>query len=306
MLSVIICTHNPPPSLYRVIEALRAQTLPLDQWELLMVDNASTIPISERFDISWHPNAYHMSEPKIGLAYARILGIRKSYGSLIIFVDDDNVLAHDYLDRTTQIEIEYSHLGAWGSGTINPEFEVEPAEHLKVFIPFLALRSNSKIYWSNQISQSDSTPVGAGLCVRRFIAEKYAAQYERDPLKLTGHSGSSLTCGEDNEICYMACEMGLGMGTFPGLKMTHIVPRQRVTEDYFLQLLEGNAFSHAILNFKWRGERPFTWGILSYLRALVTRRGFDRKLYFAKWRGMAEAKKIAKLSAQKMDKRAID
>jgi glycosyltransferase involved in cell wall biosynthesis len=41
-VSVIICTHNPRPHyLSRVPAALRSQTLPMEQWELLVIDNAS-------------------------------------------------------------------------------------------------------------------------------------------------------------------------------------------------------------------------------------------------------------------------
>jgi len=41
-LSVIICTHNPREDyLRRTLEAFEKQTLPRDQWELQLVDNAS-------------------------------------------------------------------------------------------------------------------------------------------------------------------------------------------------------------------------------------------------------------------------
>ena len=41
-VSVVIPTHNPRMDyLRRVLEALRQQTLPCEQWELLFVDNNS-------------------------------------------------------------------------------------------------------------------------------------------------------------------------------------------------------------------------------------------------------------------------
>ncbi len=56
-LSVIICAHNPRPHyLGRVLEALRSQTLPKQQWELLLIDNSSSTPLRAQWDISWHPN----------------------------------------------------------------------------------------------------------------------------------------------------------------------------------------------------------------------------------------------------------
>jgi GT2 family glycosyltransferase len=45
-LSVVIPTHNPRQDyLRRVLEALRGQTLPREQWELLVVDNGSRVPL---------------------------------------------------------------------------------------------------------------------------------------------------------------------------------------------------------------------------------------------------------------------
>ena len=66
-LSVIIFTHNPRLHyLRRVLDALRSQTLPLEQWELLLVDNASSEPLACRVDLTWHPLASHLHESALG------------------------------------------------------------------------------------------------------------------------------------------------------------------------------------------------------------------------------------------------
>ena len=45
-VSVVIPTHNPRMDyLARVIEALKQQTLPCEQWELVIVDNGSEQPL---------------------------------------------------------------------------------------------------------------------------------------------------------------------------------------------------------------------------------------------------------------------
>ena len=47
-LSVVICTHNQRKDyLQRTLEALKAQTLPPAQWELLLIDNASDEKLSK-------------------------------------------------------------------------------------------------------------------------------------------------------------------------------------------------------------------------------------------------------------------
>ena len=125
-LSVIICTHNPRSDYFgRTLEALRVQTLRREDWEMLVIDNASKQPVQERFDFSWHPNARVVREDKLGLTPARLRGIGEARGALLVFVDDDNVLDPDFLDVAQKIAAERPFLGAW-SGQCRPGFEEPP------------------------------------------------------------------------------------------------------------------------------------------------------------------------------------
>src|ERR1700747_34864 len=124
-VSVILCTHNPRHDyLSRVLASLREQTLPAEQWEFLVVDNHSKQPLAEIWDISWHPHGRHIREDELGLTAARLRGIRESSGGLLVFVDDDNVLAPDFLDRAKAISARCPNLGVFGAGILEPEFEV--------------------------------------------------------------------------------------------------------------------------------------------------------------------------------------
>ena len=98
-ISVIICTHNPRPNyLRRVLDALRRQTLPMDQWEVLIIDNASRGRLTAAtWDLSWHPRARIVREEEIGLSVARMRGMKEAAADILVFVDDDNVLDPDYL-----------------------------------------------------------------------------------------------------------------------------------------------------------------------------------------------------------------
>jgi glycosyltransferase involved in cell wall biosynthesis len=103
-LCVIICTHNPRLNhLQRTLDSLKSQTLDKEYWELLLIDNASRVPLSTAWDISWHPTARHIREDDLGLTPARLRGIMESRSALLVFVDDDNVLATDFLEQTIAI-----------------------------------------------------------------------------------------------------------------------------------------------------------------------------------------------------------
>lgn len=96
--TVIIYTHNPrPDSLRRLLDALKAQTLPRDQWNLWLVDKASKEPLADAWDLTWHSCARHIREDELGLTPASLHGIREFLGTPIVFLGEDNLLTPDFL-----------------------------------------------------------------------------------------------------------------------------------------------------------------------------------------------------------------
>jgi glycosyltransferase involved in cell wall biosynthesis len=238
-----------------------SQTLPFEQWELLLIDNASEQKLSTKLDLSWHSNARHIQETQLGLTHARLRGIREAQGEILVFVDDDNVLELDYLEITLQISKSYPMVGSWG-GQIKAVFEEEPPEWAKPYLPYLAIREFNQDQWSNFSYMNESTPCGAGLCVRKAVAEKYAELIHSDPKRAgLGRKGKVLTSCEDSDLALVACDIGLGMGQFKALKLTHLIPSSRLQEEYLIKLTESMVFSKVILD-SLRGKYPQkpSWG----------------------------------------------
>ena len=296
-LSVIICSHNPRPHyLHRTLNALRHQTLSCEQWELLIVDNASREPLSSAYDISWHPVGRHIVEPELGLAPARRRGVQEAAGNVFIFVDDDNVLDCNYLAEANRIGHDWSSLGVWGAGQIVGEFEIPPSAHLRRYLPYLALREASAAQWANIFPCVQATPWGAGMCVRPSVANAYCNLSERARIHVTGRRGDALLSGDDVEMSIVACQLGLGMGIFPELKLVHLIPKERLRDDYLVNIIEGTNLSNCLLEYKWRGvvpNSPFSvWGILSVIKNVLVHRGIDRRMYLARLRGTMKAKRV--------------
>jgi glycosyltransferase involved in cell wall biosynthesis len=252
-ISVIICTHNPRPDyLQRVLDALKAQALPKEQWELLLIDNANSEPLAEIWDLSWHPRARHVRESELGLTHARLRGIKESNGELLVFVDDDNVLQFDYLSESIRISAAWPVLGAWG-GQQFPEFESgEPAEAWKR--EFWTGKLDRDL-WSNNYDRKIA-PCGSGVCVRQVIARRYAELAQADTLRLNlDRRGAGLNSAGDIDMDFTACDLGLGMGRFRTLCLTHLIPAKRLTDDYLYNLCEGFGYSDTVLN-ALRGKWP--------------------------------------------------
>ena len=284
--SVIICTYNPRPDyLGRVLEALREQTLPLDQWELIVIDNASDQPVADEWDLRWHPLGRHVRENELGLTPARLRGIGEAVSELLVFVDDDNVLARDYLETTLSIGREWPQLGAWG-GIIEGEFEREPEPWTRPLLVHLAIRQFSAPIWSNNPDDRRAQPCGAGLCVRAAVARAYVSQVAADPRrrKLDRIGSAMSSCG-DTDLVLTACDLGQGFGNFPGLFLTHLIAARRAQPDYLIKLMQGIAASAIVLRFLRIGELPSPPSrVRSLLRfgLIVVRQGLPRaRLYGA-------------------------
>lgn len=291
-ISVIICAHNPKAEyLERVLSALQGQTLEMHYWELLLIDNHSDAQLSSLFDISWHPHGKHICEEKLGLTQARLCGIEHSIGEILVFVDDDNVLEESYLEVVLEIEKKWKILGAWG-GQVKPEFEVVPPEWTRKYWPLLAIREFDHDSWSNLLHQNDTTPCGAGLCVRQEVAKKYSELAVNDlKRKSLGRKGNLLTACEDTDFAFTACDIGLGTGQFTTLSLTHIIPKKRVEENYLLRLVEGIAYSGTILaaiRGKFRSDSCLSQRIYDqYVYWRLEKR--ERRFYAAKKKGVQMA-----------------
>jgi glycosyltransferase involved in cell wall biosynthesis len=294
-VSVIICTHNPNPIiLKRVLDGLSKQTLDLSKWELLIIDNKSKVEVGSTVHFNWHPQSKIIVEKALGLTNARLRGIKESTGDLLIFVDDDNILSNDYLENAYSIAEEFPFIGAFGGSCIG-EFEIEPPSWFHTSI--LGLRDVKSNQWSNSISSLEDCPIGAGMVVRRNVAEVWKSKCEGNSLGISlGRNPNSLLGGEDFDLAFTACDIGLGRGLFKSLRLIHYIPKERLTLKYFLRMKEGITFSLIIL-FSLRSGKPEKYSpslrkrfvrLFQFLRMSK----MNRKIYSAKERGRTRALEI--------------
>jgi hypothetical protein len=98
------------------------------------------------------------------------------------------------------------------------------------------------------------------------------------------------------EISYFACTLGLGMGIFTALRLTHLIPKERVEEGYLLRMVEGQDLSCALLAYKWLGAIPQSplslRGFLTFAKTVLLRGKIDRRVYFANLRATLKARRM--------------
>lgn len=294
-VSVIICTHNPKPDyLSRTLEALRAQTLSQEDWELLIVDNASERPASDLVDLSWHSNIGITSEDELGLTRARLRGIRESRGDLIVFVDDDNLLFDDYLVRALEIARSDPKIGVFGAGAIRPEFETPPDDQIRPHLHHLALRDLSRDYWANLPNFGPHLPFGAGLCATRVCADLYLQEIARvSRAKELDRRGQSLAGAGDLHFGLTACLHGYLAGVTRQLQLIHLIPNSRCTADYLIRISEEGMYSLQLVQTLILGVPPMKQNrVMERVRFWRQRRqlvGLDRSIFVAEYRGRKRA-----------------
>jgi len=256
-LSVVICTHNPYGDYLRqTVTALSAQTLPADQWELIIIDNLSDPPVEEACAQLGHPRGRIVVESRLGLTMARLRGIAEAKGDLILFIDDDNIVNSDYLSEAVRIGAERPYLGAWGAAKIIPRFEGEPRPELLPFTKNLSIRNQDEVLWSNLHYINDSSPMGAGLCVRSEVARRWAEKVDADPIRRNfGRRGSALGACEDSDLAMTSSDFGLGNGIFPSLQMIHLIPRRRYEESFLIKNAHGWGYSSTLFDSLRRPNR---------------------------------------------------
>jgi GT2 family glycosyltransferase len=213
--------------------------------------------VSGQYVLDWHARGRHLREETLGLTPARLRGIAEARGGWLVFVDDDNVLAPDYLEQVLAIAASHPNLAVFGSGQLRPEFEIPPPPVLTGALSMLALREVAAPCWSKNPQDAASVPCGAGLCVRRETAGQFARLVDQLHVGVVlGRKGGELFSHEDDLFSFAAAGAGREFGIFPELRITHLIGAGRLTEAYFLRLIYYHAFSQWILHYLLAGGRP--------------------------------------------------
>ncbi len=265
ILSVIICTHNPDlKRLDRVFRALAGQTLPLAEWECLLIDNASRPEISSQLDMAWHPLGRIVREESVGLTHARLRSIAEARADILVYVDDDCLLDPDYLERALKIFQEHPFLGAVGGygraeyGMPLPAWLTPSLRQYHLDMPPPQI-GNSLSYARIHGRWGPWFPIGAGLAIRRPLAVGYADAIRNDPLALgLGRSGNVVTGGEDLDMDICVMDQGYAVGKSSELRFTHVIPDSRLELSYMLRLLYLSQYSteRLLVHRGWKKPLP--------------------------------------------------
>jgi glycosyltransferase involved in cell wall biosynthesis len=205
--------------------------------EVLLVDNNSndgTGPVAQQIWKEAGNPAFAFRviyEPRQGLSFARRAGVQAAQGEIIVFCDDDNWLAPDYLTIARNIMLD-DRVGAAG-GQSQPVIDGEVPS-------FLYSHGIGYALGVQALKSGDVTARGylwgSGLVVRR---EEILTLYSCPGFPvLLGRNGARLTSGEDSEICAGLILLGKRLWYDDQLRFRHWIAPARLSFDYLVQLYE--------------------------------------------------------------------
>jgi glycosyltransferase involved in cell wall biosynthesis len=192
-ISAVICTYNRAAYLRKALRSLIEQTLDSSQYEILVIDNASTddtrnVVESER---SVQPQVRYVHEPTVGVSRARNAGWRAARAEYVVYLDDDAIAEPPWLERMLGfLESKAPRLGAVG-GRIEPIWERPRPDWLSDDMA----RALTVVDWSERpiVLESHQWIVAANIGFPRRILEEIGG-FQVD----LGRQGSRLLSNEEN------------------------------------------------------------------------------------------------------------
>ena len=246
-VSVIICCYNSESTIDLVLEHLSGQkNTESIEWEVIVVDNASTDRTAEVARDSWtrqdvELRVVHEGNP--GLQNARIKGLSSAQYSVAVFVDDDNLMSDHYIALAHEIMTSHSGVGqAGGLGVARTSGELPGWFRANEAAYAVGPQAEQKGY----LPASRSYIHGAGSVLRKEVWDKLIdCGFE---FLLAGRTGKSLASGEDSEITHALRLAGYSLWYEPEMRFEHIIPDQRLKWSYLKKLAREFGKSAVVLN----------------------------------------------------------
>jgi glycosyltransferase involved in cell wall biosynthesis len=126
VISVVIPTYNRSDILQKALDAYKDQSLPQEQFEILVIDDGSTDGTKEVAvnTSKTQPNIRYFHQPHGGPAKARNLGIEQAKGPIILFTGDDCIPDKHLIQEHLRIHKKGEAIAVLGHIDWHPELEI--------------------------------------------------------------------------------------------------------------------------------------------------------------------------------------
>jgi len=276
-VSVVVCTYNRCELLRKTLQSLIEQDYPSSDYEVIVVDNCST---DRTKDIVYELlNEIDQSEKRIryefeslqSLTIARNLGIQKSEGHIVAFIDDDAVAEKDWIQRLVEIYDTYLDAVCVGGKVLLSWETTKPSWWEDKHNSFL-----SGVDYGNKIKKlhHPESPYGTNISFKKEFINKIGLFNTE-----IGRVGDKLLDGDEVELCLRIERNGGHIYYTPFAVVHHLVQPHRVNTKYLLR----RAFYHGRsmfiierINSYDSGRCSLMWTLRSFLYSVRRSKGISR------------------------------
>jgi glucosyl-dolichyl phosphate glucuronosyltransferase len=266
-LSIIICSHNVPDSLFYELKTIMNQEC-LENVEVVIVNNGFQTEKEEQIYnllAKSVPNFQITREPKPGLGFARRQGFTVAKGKYLILLDADNSIDTGFIKTLLVITRKYPDLGGIVP-VVMPVWEKNPPNWLVKFgTGFLSYNAyddykplSGDCYFRAEDAYKIARPPGGGMILHRQVAFHYLEKIS-DPTRIAlSRQPKSLVGCEDDDYWAGLKELRLPVFFSDRLRVFHHVPESRIHYRYLMNLVYMNGYSYGMLDQYRRPENMYT------------------------------------------------
>ena len=238
--SIIVCTHNRAAYLKKNLPHLDALEYPRSEYEIIVVDNASTddTPAVVK-EVGC--GIIYIFEQTPGLSHARNRGIESAKGELVAFIDDDAWPDQDWLQQLEKgfVDKKVACVG----GKVLPDWEAGRVSWPDWVHPLLVAQYSITGYGEIERSTTyPNIPAGTNIAFRKCVLSSIGG-FRPD----LGRLGSCLISGEEGEMCLRVQQAGYLIVYLPYAVVHHLIPEQRLTQEWLLSRCYWQGISSAIV-----------------------------------------------------------
>lgn len=277
-ITIAICTYNRQKFIGACLQCLAAQNVAPTDWEVIIVDNASTddtANIVQHF-ISAHPALpfRYVYEAQKGLSYARNRSIIEAAADIITFIDDDAEAVPHFVQSIIDF-MQANPTAAGAGGRVLPKYSesAEPIwmnKYLNGFIGRVDHGGSPRVFEGKM-----KYPIGCNMTYRKSLL-----------LQAGGFNNQLTFRGDDKHIFFAVTKLNPAVFYLHDALVYHNIDAHRLTFDYFKKLFlkTGNeerkrvTMEHGSAAIFAKGiEYVLKWGVSLLLWILFTLKGQEPK-----------------------------
>ncbi|RJR29207.1 glycosyltransferase family 2 protein [Candidatus Microgenomates bacterium] len=278
-VSIAICSHNSEQVIEKTLLHLSKQkTSPGRKWEILLIDNKSTDQTTKKVKNLMSINLILKSkiriikENKLGISNARLKALISSNYEIISFIDDDNWVTPNWVEKAATIMENQPSFAVCGGHNRAPKLDNKPAWFEKYKECYAIGKQGIK---TGDITSERGFVWGAGMSIRKKAWEEINQKGFK--FFLTGRIGNTRSAGEDSELCFALRLTGWKIWYDEELVLTHDIDTKRLNWRELRKMFRGFGVGRAGHDPYFFAEQPSKFSQHWYIQALIVLIGILKK-----------------------------